>query len=94
MTHARQEITLGTTRNLQLQVAFLDLVFELTEAGASEREVVAAVVDLVHTGRVQLIGQIREGDFCEGKGKRDDRTRGAALGRVVRKNKLRFGNDR
>ena len=51
-------------------ITLLDLVFELGEAGASEREIVAAVVDLVHTGRVQLVGQIREGDFGEEDGKK------------------------
>ena len=51
-------------------ITLLDLVFELGEAGASEREIVAAVVDLVHTGGVQLVGQIREGDFCGGKGRK------------------------
>lgn len=39
-------------------ITLLDLVRELGEAGATDREVVAAVQDLVETGRVRLIGQI------------------------------------
>ena len=52
------------------EITLLDLVFELARAGAGEREVVAAVLDLVHTGRVQLVGEIRGGDFGDGIGKK------------------------
>ena len=47
---------------LDSQPAFtlLDLVIQLSATGASDREVVAAVDDLLETGRVRLIGQICE----------------------------------
>ncbi len=38
----------------------LDLVIELNATGASDREVVSAVMDLLETGRVRLIGEICE----------------------------------
>jgi hypothetical protein len=41
-------------------ITLLDLVTELSATGASDREVVAAVMDLLETGRVRLIGQICE----------------------------------
>ena len=44
-------------------ITLLDLVSELVDAGGSDREVVTAVLDLVETGRVQLIGQVREADL-------------------------------
>ncbi len=44
-------------------ITLLDLVIELNATGASDREVVAAVMDLLETGRVRLIGQICEKDL-------------------------------
>lgn len=44
-------------------LTLLDLVMELAAAGASEGEVVAAVMDLLETGRVRLVGQICEPDL-------------------------------
>ncbi len=41
-------------------ITLLDLVVELGDTGASDREVVAVVMDLLETGRVKLIGQICE----------------------------------
>jgi hypothetical protein len=41
-------------------ITLLDLVTELSATGASDREVVAAVMDLLETGRVRLIGQVCE----------------------------------
>ncbi len=41
----------------------LDLVIELNATGASDREVVSAVMDLLETGCVRLIGQICEEDL-------------------------------
>ena len=41
-------------------ITLLDLVTELSATGASDREVVAAVMDLLETGRVRLVGQICE----------------------------------
>ncbi len=41
-------------------LTLLDLVVELSAAGGSEEEIVFAVLDLVDSGRVRLIGQIRE----------------------------------
>ena len=41
-------------------ITLLDLVVELSATGASDREVVAAVMDLLETGRVRLIGEICE----------------------------------
>lgn len=46
----------GAPRTLTL----LDLVVELSATGAGDREVSAAVMDLLETGRVRLIGEIRE----------------------------------
>ncbi len=43
-----------------LTITLLDLVIELSATGASDREVVAAVMDLLETGRVRLIGEICE----------------------------------
>ena len=43
-----------------LTLTLLDLVTELSATGASDREVVVAVMDLLETGRVRLIGQICE----------------------------------
>jgi hypothetical protein len=39
-------------------ITLLDLVSELSATGATDREVVAAVMDLLETGRVRLSGQI------------------------------------
>ena len=44
-------------------ITLLDLVCELADAGANEREVVAAVLDLIETGRVRLVGQVCEADL-------------------------------
>ena len=41
-------------------ITLLDLVTELSATGASDREVVVAVMDLLETGRVRLVGQICE----------------------------------
>ena len=41
-------------------ITLLDLVVELSDTGASDREVVAAVMDLLETSRVKLVGQICE----------------------------------
>lgn len=46
-------------------ITLLDLVSELSAVGATDREVVAAVMDLLETGRVRLIGQIRDEDLIE-----------------------------
>jgi len=46
-----------------LTITLLELVTELAEAGGSDREVVAAVHDLIETGRVRLIGQVCEADL-------------------------------
>lgn len=40
----------------------LDLVMELAAAGATDGEVVAAVEDLLETGRVRLIGHLFDAD--------------------------------
>ena len=40
-------------------LTLLDLVRELCATGAGEREVTSTVMDLVRSGRVRLIGQIR-----------------------------------
>ena len=45
-------------------LTLLDLVTALVESGADDGEVVAAVLDLVETGRVRLVGVIREEDFA------------------------------
>jgi hypothetical protein len=45
-------------------LTLLDLVTALVETGADDAEVVAAVLDLVATGRVRLVGVIREEDFA------------------------------
>ena len=42
------------------RVTLLDLVAALGDFGASDKEVVWAVVHLVDSGRVRLIGQFRE----------------------------------
>ncbi len=42
------------------QVTLLDLVAALADSGASEDEVVWAIVHLVNSGRVRLVGQFRE----------------------------------
>ncbi len=44
-------------------LTLLELVSELVDAGGSDREVVAAVLGLLDTGRVRLIGQVREADL-------------------------------
>ena len=44
-------------------ITLLELVSELVDAGGSDREVVTAVLDLIDTGRVRLIGQVREADL-------------------------------
>ena len=42
------------------RVTLLDLVSALADSGASDKEVIGAIVHLVNSGRVRLIGQ-----FCE-----------------------------
>ncbi len=42
------------------RVTLLDLVAALADSGASEDEVVWAIVHLINSGRVRLIGQFRE----------------------------------
>lgn len=42
----------------------LDLVTALVETGADDREVTSAVLDLVATRRVRLVGVIQEEDFA------------------------------
>ena len=49
-----------TARTQTTTITLLDLVAELSAAGGDDREVVAAVLDLLRTGRVRLIGQIRD----------------------------------
>ena len=44
-------------------ITLLDLVSELVDAGGSDHEVVTAVMNLVETRRVRLIGQVREADL-------------------------------
>jgi len=44
-------------------ITLLDLVADLFEAGASEREVVEHVIELVSRGGVRLIGQVVERDL-------------------------------
>ncbi|MGH0036561.1 MAG: hypothetical protein ACQGVK_16160 [Myxococcota bacterium] len=41
------------------ELTLLDLVSALGETGATDREVVASVMDLLTTGRVRLVGRIR-----------------------------------
>ena len=41
-------------------LTLLDLVSALSDTGASDQEVVAAVIDLLATGAVSLVGQICE----------------------------------
>lgn len=55
-THGSDRPRAATGRTITL----LDLVCELVDAGGSDREVVAAVMDLIDRGRVRLIGQVRE----------------------------------
>ncbi len=42
------------------RVTLLDLVAALADSGASEAEVVWAIMDLVNSGRVRLVGQFRQ----------------------------------
>ena len=44
-------------------ITLLDLVTELIATGASDREVATAVMDLLQTGRVRLIGQVCDEDL-------------------------------
>ncbi len=44
-------------------ITLLDLVSELVDAGGGDREVVTAVMDLLDTRRVRLIGQVRDADL-------------------------------
>ena len=41
-------------------ITLLDLVTALSDTGAADAEVVAAVMDLLETGRIRLTGQICE----------------------------------
>jgi hypothetical protein len=44
-------------------ITLLNLVSNLLESGEDDRDVVEAVMDLVHRGRVRLIGQVVEVDL-------------------------------
>ena len=44
-------------------ITLLNLVAELVEDSANEREIVASVMDLVNRGCVRLIGQVVEPDL-------------------------------
>ena len=44
-------------------ITLLDLVSNLLESSEDDREVVETVMDLVHRGRVRLIGQVVEVDL-------------------------------
>jgi hypothetical protein len=57
------EDTMFRRNSTTLTITLLELVTELAEAGGSDREVVAAVLDLIETGRVRLIGQVCEADL-------------------------------
>lgn len=57
-THER-----GRTRTAPRRITLLDLVSELVDAGGSEGEVSAAVMHLIETGRVRLVGQVCEADL-------------------------------
>jgi hypothetical protein len=46
-------------------ITLLDLVSNLLESGEDDREVVETVMDLVHRGRVRLIGQVVEVDLVD-----------------------------
>ena len=46
-------------------ITLLDLVSNLLESGEDDRDVVEAVMDLVHRGRVRLIGQVVEVDLVD-----------------------------
>jgi hypothetical protein len=48
---------------MPLQLTLLDLVTAVSEVAASESEVVATVVYLVNSGRVQLCGNFRGAHF-------------------------------
>jgi hypothetical protein len=47
----------------QQTITLLDLVYELIETGASDAEVVAAVIHLIETRSVHLVGQITDADL-------------------------------
>ncbi len=44
-------------------ITLLDLTTAISATGASDQDVVAAVVGLLETGRVKLIGQVLEEDL-------------------------------
>jgi len=44
-------------------VTLLNLVSQLVEGSANDRELVASVMDLVDRGRVRLVGQVVEADL-------------------------------
>ena len=46
------------TRDQPMTTTLLDLVRELIDAGATDREVVFAVRDLLKTGQVRIVGEI------------------------------------
>jgi hypothetical protein len=46
-------------------ITLLNLVSELVEGSANDREIVASVMNLVNRGNVRLIGQVVEMDLIE-----------------------------
>ena len=48
------------TRLDRIECTLLELVRAVTEVSASEREVLATVQHLLHSGRVRLIGTLRD----------------------------------
>ncbi|MBW2716821.1 MAG: hypothetical protein JRD03_12120 [Deltaproteobacteria bacterium] len=46
-------------------ITLLDLVSNLLESSEDDREVVETVMNLVHRGRVRLIGQVVEVDLVD-----------------------------
>ena len=49
-----------STSDHPVTTTLLELVGELVDAGATDREVVFAVRDLLKSGQVRIIGQIRD----------------------------------
>jgi hypothetical protein len=61
---AAEPTELSATSNPRT-ITLLDLVSNLIESGEDDREVVETVMDLVHRGRVRLIGQVVEVDLVD-----------------------------
>ena len=61
---AAEPIELWATSNPRT-ITLLDLVSNLLESSEDDREVVETVMDLVHRGRVRLIGQVVEVDLVD-----------------------------